>query len=796
MTNNIYLLYNYNNYFNRKVKREDTLSAYINAVGGEGHYLLCSNVVNFNPNDGIQTEHIFNFTIYDIDVTPPDYMLVVDESNNIQMRWFVIEQTRTRAGQYKLTLYRDTVAEAWNNIQDAPIFVEKAILEQTDDMIFNSENMTYNQIKKNETLLKDETECAWIVGYMTQDNFTTETQNFIPNTVSAETYATKDSYTYYSYTQNWANYDITDDWFYVDAVNLGLESAVRNRRVGINAHGNSAGSDGDGQTNLRVLYGSAEYAYANKFREQYATLHAKLKTEKSIISDALKASLDGEIGKVVYISTEQKFYRMEYVSDTSAISLTTVPYSQTGMYPVFKDAVLAANTVNYLDSFSETGVPGNNSLRYKGTIQKKKLKFVEVVSNQQITYKTSNSRRMLNDQPYSMFCMPYGTTTITGFQGTETKDWSEISMMVAKDISKKFSGQSAALYDLQLLPYCPIREFINHDGSGWLDLNYMRPDYDFNYITQNTINIGIIFWVTESKKKFRRSFPIVISNYKIDNETKFCRLCSPNYSGQFEFSPAKNGGVNGLDIEFTYKPYNPYIHINPIFKRLYGDNYGDARGLICGGKFDLPQTSDAWASYERSNSNYEAIFNRKIENLEVQNKYGKMSDVASAVAGTIQGAGTGAALGSAAGGAGAAAGAIIGGTISLGAGIADIGINDKLRKENMDLTKDMYGYELGTINAMPDSLVGVGAMTNNNKLYPFIEYYTSTDAEVEALKNKIKYNGMSVGRIGFIADFKDNRWESKCYFKGQLINTKLTEDWHFVNVLKSELNMGLFLEEV
>ena len=56
---NILLLKGYNNYFNRIVKREETIDAYKNAVvdGNIVNYYEITNA-NFNPNDGVTTELI------------------------------------------------------------------------------------------------------------------------------------------------------------------------------------------------------------------------------------------------------------------------------------------------------------------------------------------------------------------------------------------------------------------------------------------------------------------------------------------------------------------------------------------------------------------------------------------------------------------------------------------------------------------------------------------------------------------------------------------------------------------
>ena len=75
---------------------------------------------------------------------------------------------------------------------------------------------------------------------------------------------------------------------------------------------------------------------------------------------------------------------------------------------------------------------------------------------------------------------------------------------------------------------------------------------------------------------------------KIDSQTDFYRLVSPNYQGSFDFNVARNGGrVEGFIADCTYKPYTPYIRVAPQFAWLYGTEYGDARGLICSGDFSI-----------------------------------------------------------------------------------------------------------------------------------------------------------------------------------------------------------------
>lgn len=64
-----------------------------------------------------------------------------------------------------MTLRRDLLADYYYELIDAPCFIEKATLNSDNPLIFNREDFTVNQIKTSETMLKDETDCAWIACY-------------------------------------------------------------------------------------------------------------------------------------------------------------------------------------------------------------------------------------------------------------------------------------------------------------------------------------------------------------------------------------------------------------------------------------------------------------------------------------------------------------------------------------------------------------------------------------------------------------------------------------------------------
>ena len=169
------ILLQYNNYYQRYIKTEETLSDYLDSE------VYRQTNCNFNPGDGINTTHVFNQATDDA-----DYLLVLDETNNINSRWFIIESVRNLKGQYTVTLHRDVVADYKDKILDAQCFVEKGIVSDNDVAIFNNENVEFNQIKTGETLLKDNTDCQWIVGYYAR--YTNDDNgNKIVTTIKGET---------------------------------------------------------------------------------------------------------------------------------------------------------------------------------------------------------------------------------------------------------------------------------------------------------------------------------------------------------------------------------------------------------------------------------------------------------------------------------------------------------------------------------------------------------------------------------------------------------------------------------
>ena len=257
-------------------------------------------------------------------------------------------------------------------------------------------------------------------------------------------------------------------------------------------------------------------------------------------------------------------------------------------------------------------------------------------------------------------------------------------------------------------------------------------------------------------------------------------------------------------------PYQPFIRIKPQFGGIYapadGEQFDDATGLICQGDFSLSYLSDKWAEYQIQNKNYNNIFDREVKNLELSHKLAREQEPLQIAAGVISGATGGAMSGGIVGGlAGGIAGGILGGAASLAAGLKDREVNETLRQEALDYKRDMFGFQLGNIKALPNSITKVTAYNIINNVFPIVEFYTCTKEEKKAVANKIAWNSMTVGRIDSITNYINNSWEyavsteevinDQGYIKAKVIRIDgINDDFHLLNAISDELNKGVYFK--
>lgn len=785
------LLMNYNNYFNRTYKRHNTLEQYIDA--SEGHILGVDKPYNFSINDGVTMEHVFNVT----ETEEPNYLLLLEENEQrtIVSRWFVIDWTKVRGNQYKGLLRRDLLADNYETITTSPSFIEKGYVEPTDSAIFNKENMNFNQIKTRETLLKDDSNTAWIVGYIAKDHPALNDKTFTYNPDVDMTIS--------------GNFS---DWEYASWCDGNTHTTIKESNIeNIVRYVLRA-------TNIREFQFSpiSNSSFISLANDSWNVVSTGSKNAQQVLDDYTNSNWYGNI----YWSTViEKIYQDNptYANSTIMSTLTSL----VGKKVQFQDGIYEFKIVNIDDTtgwkywnsgnlytylyntvvadLQELGGTISVVTRYPVAYNLNITNFIVTATkleNVQGTYKYSipQTTRLLNDAPYKMFCIPYYKDGNYLFQVNDTNH----RYTLDKDIMLTWSFNIAtelgnSLYDLQILPYCPISNWRgNANVAGIFSVNKTENVDYTTLLDSNNKVVGVCSWCDVSSKEQFLKYPIEIMDYKVENECDMYRLCSPNYASAFEFNPAKNDGVEGYNVRYTYKPYQPFINVAPKFNRLYGKDFKDNRGLILSGDFSLPIVKDAWINYELNNKNYLVAFDRQIENLESNYSWQKKMGIANAITGTIQGGVSGAMSGALVGG---GVGAVVGGVLGTGAsmvgGIMDVSMQQSLHNEAIDYTKDNFGYQLQNIQALPNTLNKVSSIISVSKLFPFVEYYTCTNEEKEALENKLKYNGMTVGRIGKIIDYLQQ--DTQTYVQGQLIRLEGKFDTHIANEIANEFKKGWYI---
>lgn len=780
----------YNNYFNRTVKREESLAAYLGANNENVRYTEAN--FNFNPNDGANAVITVGRSANPAN-SYGDYLLVV-ENGEIASRWFILDEERLRGKQYRLNLRRDIVADYYEKVLNSTAFIEKGLPNEDSTLIFNSEGIPFNQIKKGETPLIDDSKMAWIIGFVEREN---EAKTIsINSTVVPDFKANSlDDWAYNKYVGHTLTRKLSGITKAYVRPNVSRDYQVAtftSTQVTVKTDPNSTFSN--------YFYDGSTYDFKMYLLGNKATVNGKVaQSIPDYFTDLPDYQNDTDFtallnmkGKILEVGTNT-YYKIDY-DETS--------YSQETFITEDKGTSNLYTTLQGIFKGYEKYVSGDG--RYKVIVSGTKiaLKLTPVVEGEYtIDYPAKTGRLINKNAPFDLFCIPFSDDMKIKAASSEFQANKEFAMSIGSEIARNLG---AACYDVQLLPFCPMTGFTIEDNGTTFNINSTDTKRTTFVKNANKENVYALFWSAASsgtKNIFKSDGTpyATVSDKKIENECDFYRLVSPNYNGQFEFSAAKNGGVRYFNVDYTYLPYSSYIHVNPDFGELYGQDFNDARGLICQGDFSIMYLSDAWVNYQVQNKNYNNIFDREIQNMDTVHG---IENTQKRIAGAINAAATGAAVAAAGSG-------IIGKVVSAGAGViaagasyagaeADILFGNKIYEENKSYKKDIFEYSLDNVKALPNSIAKTTAYTENNKIFPVLEYYSCTDEEKNILANEIAQRGMTIGSIDYISSYASNTWEyngivARNFIKAQLIKTDI-EDNHIADVLSTELAKGLYFE--
>ncbi len=850
----ILILWGFNNYFDRKIiyhaNRETSPTGDFTApYKEEANGYEIHTDINFNTNDGINTDLVVNFD-EDGNITTkdkPNYLVVYQRervpapggqwfyNELIRERYFIEDAIRLRGFQYRLILRRDVIADAYNDIKKMPAYMLKGHLNENDPRILNDEGLNLNKIKVDEYEIKEYFKqgvtprngyaCTnWIIGYF--DSTVGGEKITAPGTVSPTNYVTFAEIASEmggSITVSDLTAAINGTINFISKYAPLIEFNFRTR-LNLNYKRGQIFSSGLNFDETRAAWQNGKIDGVNplgdvaNLDEAIANLQTYLNgLTKYDILDGFNASLSNNLK--VYLNEQQIILEkyngriVQYGGVFYKLNIQTVSSNNI----VAKD-IVARNSSTFLTNITNaldlvlTDPDGTGQYALECCYEQLTISL-ENYNENAITVTIPTTHNTLEDAPYSMFAIPLNIIKLAGMPvAPKTKLNRNELLKLATNIAKKLGTK---LYDLQLLPYFP--------GTPNLALNEIDEAQATKIEIVDGVEPGVnelgsvmFFPKTSTFKKIlygeelidpteiaRTPILRINESKKIESQTDLYRIISPNYAGAFEFNLSKNGGeVSYWVVDGTYKPYNPYLKISPQFAGLYGTNYNDQRGLICGGDFSLPIMSDQWINYQINNKNYATIFSRDIQNLDFRQGQEARLEGLKAVTGTLTGTVSGAVGGfMSTGGSpyGAIAGAAVGLAGSAIGGAMDVSMGRERRAEEKDYILDRFNLNLMNIKALPESIARNSSINANTRDFPFIEHYTCTEEEKEALKNKIKYDGMTINSIGIIGDFIDQ--ENETFIRCQLIRgvnseteINLNEDTHYLNAVYEELLKGVYIK--
>lgn len=465
---------NYNNYYNRKLKRLTTWNEYNNAFNMSGfdlpHY-------NFNPGNGLATKIIVGTTVEDMQFSTtsgPDYLIVYNDNKAILSRWFIIDIDRTRGGQYELTLKRDVLADFLYYVEQSPIYVEKAIIDDIDSpLLCNNEGLVVNEIKTDEILLKDRTECPWLVMYVKKgvlgagSSYSNVAINVPHNDGEVyETLATTiGQWNMYQYVAN--DYK-TIDWlgFRVFWTRTGT---VNDYQYTFNANSSSINyiTGAHYTTNLTYNAGNSSTFRAlldTQFKTHYSNLITAISTDRSYkdVNNIMK--YDGKIVK----DSDGKYYQINVIR-SGGLAIPTGFIGDTD-FPTTRGLM----TTYWNTATGQSAAPNNTAFGITGQLTYYRMVITEVPELAVTIDFTKYEGNGCEDSPlYDVIAMPYGTVRSYGSGGLIDVTSSDIrSMMVMSSIAKTLT--SSNVLDLQLIPYCPIPELISPTINKRMSIKYLN----------------------------------------------------------------------------------------------------------------------------------------------------------------------------------------------------------------------------------------------------------------------------------------------------------------------------------
>lgn len=818
--------FKFNNYYNRVIKRHDTVADY-------GEPLGVQQDCNFVHGDGVNSSFTFNRSLSITET--PDYVVVSDYLGNLS-RWFVTNSFKSRDRQDRLELRRDVIADYYSDIvKYSPCLIRKGFVKNNNPLIFNDEGVRYNKIKQEERLIKDNSNCSYIVGFIANN---AEAKATINGTIKTDEYdyyyATIDDFPLKHYTDGGGNtHDQVCKW-YNTAENLALYYSITFSSATTNASSSQYANaemtfrpsgfahpswytnkynivDFDHhkindnvyceypdtrESGLAIIFNKLANGesnttanvdvltrYANLFATKFSLFNNEVLKEHARtdlgLTQTVRQNFDKFIGKKIKIGNV-----IYNVSESTPVSTNKKIQADSAIPYIVNNNILPTNdeVINMAPPARGAHYSINNyqltesDIYLLAKVNETYLQLSEASVDIKTSVDSPSNRTHLAEQPYDMFMLINESNIPYKVGVTDYVSNHEVNINMAQAIIQAYSGSS---YDVQIVPFNPMQGTILADGT----LNFYN--YDVHAITDsNNAVVGHYVMCNSADIKLvlnKDELKINPADYKADYNLKEYRLCSPNQETIFEFSPAMNEGVDTWEITANYRPYASYIKVQPTWKGLYGsdryNNLTDFRGLVYNSSLCVTQLNDAWASYVANNKNFQQLFDNQINTLTKQNEI-QMNALEETLGWRSY---TGMPFGSIA--------RVVGGS-------RDIDMQRELNNVAIRKLETDFKYQLDNIKSMPHTIKKLTNINGDTRVFPYIEISSCSSIEEESFDLKMRYTGYTIMTTGYIENYLKD--EEETFIQADLIRLILergeeTADNHIAVEIASELEKGVYI---
>lgn len=336
---------------------------------------------------------------------------------------------------------------------------------------------------------------------------------------------------------------------------------------------------------------------------------------------------------------------------------------------------------------------------------------------------------------------------------------------------------------------------INEDNTTGRILDIQFLPFSIATTTNENIKINNISQVAQfldlDDYEYEINLPDIIN---INKETDSIKIVSPSRASQFLFRPYDNNGNMMFNTKITLKPFSSVIYVRPSTQGLLMGDWDDKDCLIIQEDFSLTNVTSQWTEYVYNNRTYLNSFERQIQGREFERSWERKVEAAQARSDEWTARNISAQKAKTYTGNIPIISGIFGAAASsqpdidyMKAAQVDREYNEALYKSGLSISRDLFSYQLENIKSQP--LIPSRITTIDCKFLDgvYLEFYSTNQAELNAIQNYYKYNGNRIDAYGTFGQYYG--W----FVRGKIIKSNNYTQPE-IDELNRRLAMGIYTE--